>query len=388
MTSLLPESPSGHPPAVHAPNLDQAITIRQQTETSVTALATALLTALTAATGHPTLHLPDAPPLAGYGARVMDLALAGLEPTTRGAYLAAWHRRLLPELGTVPIDRITPGAIDRAVHGWARAGHQQSAIKNTLAMLARITRQAVRDGWLPHPPQALKGWQRLYLDTDGNTAEEPRGLALPDFTTLRRLADALTDASHDRYPGWGQAVIFAACTGARIGEVSGVRVGDIHTQRWLWHARRQTTPAPGGLTDKRTKGKRARLIPVIEPLRPLITARIAAAQAAPDARLFTGPARGRITTAGLRRATHWDDVTRSLGLPHLRRLDLRHTALTWMADAGIPLHVLQQIAGHRSITTTQRYLHPSIRHLTTAGQTLTDYVNGNCRPIPGTPQRW
>lgn len=59
-----------------------------------------------------------------------------------------------------------------------------------------------------------------------------------------------------------------------------------------------------------------------------------------------------------------------------------------MADAGIPLHVLQQIAGHRSITTTQRYLHPSIRHLTTAGQTLADYVNGNCRPIPGTPQRW
>ena len=28
-----------------------------------------------------------------------------------------------------------------------------------------------------------------------------------------------------------------------------------------------------------------------------------------------------------------------------------------MADAGVPVHVLRMIAGHGSITTTQRYLH-------------------------------
>lgn len=240
MTSLLPASPD-HPPTVTA--TDPALTSGQQPDTSVAALATALLTALTAATGRPAPRLPDAPSLAGYGARVMDLALAGLEPTTRGAYLAAWHQRLLPDLGDVPIDRVTCGAIDRAVHDWATAGHQQSAIKNTLALLARITRQAVRDGWLAQRPQALKGWQRLYLSTH-DTADDSRGLALPDFTTLHHLADALTDASHDRYPGWGHAVIFAACTGARIGEVSGVRISDIDTGRWIWHARRQTTPPP------------------------------------------------------------------------------------------------------------------------------------------------
>ncbi|MFJ9125340.1 tyrosine-type recombinase/integrase [Streptomyces sp. NPDC102340] len=350
-------------------------------------LASALLSALTELADRPTPYLPDAPTVAGYGARVMDLALAGLQPTTRGAYLAAWHQRILPTLGALPIDRLTPGLIDRAVHTWAETGHHHSAIKNTLAMLARITRQATRDGWLTQPPVPLKGWQRLYLNAQDAEAE-PRGLALPDFTTLRELADALTNASHQHYPGWGHAVIFAACTGARIGEVSGVRARDIDTHHWLWHARRQTTPAPGGLVDKTTKGRRARLVPVIDPLRPLLTARITTVNGAPDARLFTGPASGRITTAGLRRATHWDDVTRHLGLGHLRRHDLRHTALTWMADAGVPLHVLQEIAGHRNITTTQRYLHPSIRHLTTAGQTLTDYLNGNCQPIPGTPQHW
>ncbi|MGV9270416.1 tyrosine-type recombinase/integrase [Kitasatospora sp. NPDC003701] len=68
------------------------------------------------------------------------------------------------------------------------------------------------------------------------------------------------------------------------------------------------------------------------------------------ARLFTGPRGGRITTAVLRDATHWDEVVVALGFEHLRRHDLRHTGLTWMADAGVPLHVLRKIAGHGSLT--------------------------------------
>ncbi|WP_246460373.1 tyrosine-type recombinase/integrase [Streptomyces himalayensis] len=386
MTSPSPPS-SGPAPTRPVPAPPLPIAPGQQSAHCLPDLAAALLTALTSLADRPVPHLPDAPSLAGYGARVMDLAPAGLEPTTHGAYLAAWRQRLLPTLGTIPIDRLTPGTIDHAVHHWAASGHRESAIKNTLAVLARITRQAARDGWLTQPPQTLKGWQRLYLDTE-DALTEPRGLALPDFTALHQLANALTAAAHHHYPGWGQAVIFAACTGARIGEMSGVLVRDIDRHHWIWNARRQTTPAPGGLADKSTKGKPACPVPIIDPLRPLVTARIAAVHGAPDARLFTGPSGGRITSAGLRRATHWDDVTRHLGHEYLRRHDLRHTALTWMADAGVPLHVLQHIAGHHSITTTHRYLHPSIRRVTTAGQTLTHYLNGDCHPVPGTPQRW
>jgi hypothetical protein len=56
-------------------------------------------------------------------------------------------------------------------------------------------------------------------------------------------------------------------------------------------------------------------------------------------------------------ATHWDEVVTQLGYEHLRRHDLRHTGLTWMADAGVPVHMLRKIAGHGSLVTTQRYLH-------------------------------
>jgi hypothetical protein len=41
-----------------------------------------------------------------------------------------------------------------------------------------------------------------------------------------------------------------------------------------------------------------------------------------------------ITTAVVRDATHWDEVVTALGYEHLRRHDLRHTGLTWMATRG------------------------------------------------------
>jgi hypothetical protein len=46
----------------------------------------------------------------------------------------------------------------------------------------------------------------------------------------------------------------------------------------------------------------------------------------------------RATTAILRDATPWDEVVTGLGYEQLRRHDLRHTGLTWMADAEVPVH--------------------------------------------------
>ena len=155
--------------------------------------------------------------------------------------------------------------------------------------------------------------------------------------------------------------------------MSGVRAGDINAKTWMWTVRRQTTPGPGGLIDKGTKGKRARTVPLIEEVRPMVGARLLAA-ADPDARLFTGPKGGRISTAVLRDATHWDDVVQALGHHHLVRHDLRHTGLTWMADAGVPVHVLRKIAGHGSLSTTQRYLHPDRRAFEEAAEALSAHL--------------
>ena len=162
--------------------------------------------------------------------------------------------------------------------------------------------------------------------------------------------------------------------------MSGIRCADIDRDAWTWTVRRQTTPSPGGLIDKGTKGKRARTVPLIGEVRPLVSKRLEAVGHDPTARIFTGPRGGRITTAVLRDATHWDEVVTQLGYEHLRRHGLRHTGLTWMADAGVPVHVLRKIAGHGSLLTTQRYLHPDAQSIADAGTALSAHLTANWSP--------
>jgi integrase len=316
----------------------------------------------------------------------MKLALRGLEGKTTDPYLAGWRKRVVPSLGHLPITMITNGAVDRAVHAWIADDCSRSTVKNSLAVLVRVMEQALRDGIIDRNPARVSGWQREYKLAE-DELDDPRSLALPDWTALVTLADKLVANSADHYRGWGDAVIFEACTAARIGEVSGCLVRDIDTNDWIWTVCRQTTPSPGelkvgettasggGLVDKNTKGRRARQVPLIDSIRDLVLRRIDLAGQNPDARLFTGPRGGRITTATLRDATSWDEAVTKLGHEHLKRHGLRHTGLTWMADAGVPLHSLRKIAGHGSLITTQRYLHPDRQSVADAGELLSLHLS-------------
>ena len=158
------------------------------------------------------------------------------------------------------------------------------------------------------------------------------------------------------HQAWGDCVMILATTALRISEVAGLQVGDVDLPRGLLTVRRQTYPGRGGLITKETKGRRRRPVPIIEPLRATLE-RLTVGRAS-DARLLVGPRGGVITTATLRDATGWDELVDDLGLAGLVRHGLRHTALTWMADAGVELHLLQRVAGHQDPAVTSRYLHP------------------------------
>jgi integrase len=66
---------------------------------------------------------------------------------------------------------------------------------------------------------------------------------------------------------------------------------------------------------------------------------------------------------------------RKVGInPPFRLYDLRHTALTRMAMAGVDLPTLRELAGHASIQMTMRYLHPTPEHKRRAIQKLENFT--------------
>ncbi len=293
--------------------------------------------------------------LSDFVAMIGDRWSRGIDPTsTYDPYSAGLRLRVLPTLGHLPVGLITAGLIDRAIDRW-ESEHSRSTVKNSVAALVHVLDEAVREGIVVRDRARRRTVGRSF----GNAGQEPpspRDLALPDVATLDRLVCRVIDAGG--HPCWGDMVTLLATTALRISEVSGLRVGDVDLDRGLLHVFRQLYPGRGGLVTKQTKGRHRRTVPIIEPLRPTLE-RLTQGRAV-DARLLTGPRGGVITTATLRDATHWDDLVREVGQPGLVRHGLRHTALTWMADAGVELHILQRVAGHQDPAVTSLYLHPDV----------------------------
>jgi integrase len=66
-----------------------------------------------------------------------------------------------------------------------------------------------------------------------------------------------------------------------------------------------------------------------------------------------------MTVFGMRKP--WDAVRREAGLEWLRMYDLRHTAITRMAEAGMPIQVIMSFAGHISPRMQQHYTQISMQ---------------------------
>lgn len=311
--------------------------------------------------------------LAQYVDLIGDRWTRAIDPTsTYDPYAAGLRRRVLPTLGHLPVTMISAGLVDRAIDAWEQE-YGRSTVKNSVAVLVLVLDEAVRDGVIVRNPAKDRARRRTVGRSFGNSDPgSPRELALPDVVTLDRLVEAVVEAGGHQC--WGDMVTILATTALRISEVSGLRVGDVDLGRGLLHVFRQTYPGRGGLVTKQTKGRRRRTVPIIEPLRPTLV-RLTAGRPG-DARLLLGPRGGVITTATLRDATGWDHLVRELGHEGLVRHGLRHTALTWMADAGVELHILQRVAGHQDPAVTSRYLHPDTQAVLDAGTAFSAWWSG------------
>ena len=166
--------------------------------------------------------------------------------------------------------------------------------------------------------------------------------------------------------------MLSAFLATRGSEIGGLVVGDVDWANKVVTIPRQYFPGAGGLSIKPPKGRRARRVPIIEPLEPMLHRLTTQRSRSPP--VLRGPRGGVITTAASRDATGWNETVASLGLPGLRRYDLRHAGATWFANAGIPIHVVSDILGHASVETTRAYLHTDNTALQNAGARMNEHL--------------
>jgi integrase len=163
-------------------------------------------------------------------------------------------------------------------------------------------------------------------------------------------------------------------TGARCGEISGLRAEEIDRDEWTW-----------ALPATRSKNKRPRVTPLVGTARQIIEARLAGIETGP---LFTAET-GAVMTSAHVGHNLW---ARSDNLPIAKFTthDLRRTVATMLAEMGIALDLVAAVIGHEAggretRTLVRHYVHTDlverkVRVLNAWDKRLQDIVAGREAP--------
>lgn len=265
-----------------------------------------------------------------------------LKPSTLHGYMKILDGFLLSRIGDMPIDQIDANKV-RELDAELVEGNAKPGTRRQMQIVIRsiLCRYAVEAKLLVDPPRLPK------LPKQGDK--------VPDVMTTAEVDKILAAASANAWHVL--AFLLAAHAGLRAGEVRGLRCRDVDLAANHLVVRenvcRGMTAAP--------KSGHEREVPLTKALRKAIEARVKAGS--PDDRV-----------ALTERGTPWGEygmiqafkrAGRRAGITKSWRFhDLRHYFVTRLFDSGIGAHVVQALAGHEHLTTTQRYAHvgrPNLR---------------------------
>lgn len=162
----------------------------------------------------------------------------------------------------------------------------------------------------------------------------------------------------------------------RVSELCGLDLADVRLD------------GDGGELRVLGKGRKERVVPVGAPaaaaLRAWLAERATLAGRGPShaTALFLAPRGGRLGVRAVQRLVQKRGAL-GAGRADLHPHALRHTCATHMLDGGADLRVIQEMLGHASLSTTQRYTHVSIEHLVRAYDRAHPLAGG--RPLEPAP---
>jgi len=239
---------------------------------------------------------------------------------------------LVPVLGTKKLDAITSEEVQRLKH--QLRGKAPKTVNNVLTVLNVMLKKAVEWGAIDRMPCTLR------------LLPIPRPSAsFHDFDEYERLVEAARDTD----PRANLIVLFGGEAGLRCGEIMALEWGDVdlvkrqlcvQRSEWKGHV---TVP----------KGGRLRYVP--------LTTRLTSALR--QHRYLKGP---RVLCSEVGSPLTQREVqglvlraARRANLRHVGVHVLRHTFCSHLAMRGAPARAIQELAGHRDLITTQRYMHLS-----------------------------
>lgn len=277
---------------------------------------------------------------------------ATLAPSTRADWDSVIRVHLTPALGDIALWKLTARHCDQLYNRMAQQGAGPSRVRCAHVVLHRAVAQAVRWGWLSRNPVSA-----------ATRPAVPRTTIQPPSTIqVRALLEVAAESDLD-LACWLQV---AVATGARRGEVSALRWGDIDFADQSVRIERSVSATKAeGLIVKTTKTGGVRRVSLTSQAIDALDSRKPRAVADPasvsgvipgDRFVFTSDPTGRRPWRPELVTRRWERIRGSAGLSHVRLHDLRHYVATTLLAAGIDVRTVAHRLGHaRTSTTLDRY---------------------------------
>lgn len=267
------------------------------------------------------------------------LADRDLAVRTREEYAKLLRLRLLPDLGPLPVEAITPGLVRSWYAGQGTT--TPTARAHAYALLRTILASAASEDVIAANPCRIRG------------AGQTKAAKKTRPATLGELA-ALVAALPERYRMMAQLACWCSL---RFGELTALQRDDVDLAVGLIRVRRSVVRTKAGMLVKAPKseaGVRNVTIPphVIEDLREHVARH---ARPGKEGLLFPSATGGYMGGSALHRV--YGPARVAAGRPDLSFHDLRHTGQTYAAASGANLRELMARAGQSSPGAALRYLH-------------------------------
>ena len=295
-----------------------------------------------------------------------------LRPSTWSSYEVAINRHVLPHLGGVQIQQLSPDRLDRFYADLSATGLAPKTVRNIHVMLHKALHDAMRKNLVPRNAAQAADPPRL-----SGTSQHAMRTWSPE--QLRGFFDGI--ATHRLAAGY----LLAATTGMRRGEVLGLRWSDLDFDERHLHVRQTVLSVNYELTIGHPKTRRGERRITLDPetLRVLREHRTAQhhekdllGSGYRDSDLVFARENGDPVHPDYFSQT-FDRTVKRLGLPKIRLHDLRHTHATLGLKAGVPIKVMSDRLGHATTAFTMDvYTHaiPAVEH--EAAEQIADLVFG------------